>query len=142
MNGWHTRLCLGLLIWLFLQLHVVATAGMPNTPEAMLAFHGSAAALDVVLLCGTQFLISGRLCNDLEALFVLSVIGNAIGWWLYLAYAPPVIYNVMMWGIGYGQFCRLLYVDRYDDDAVDSGNAMVRLADRLRGHLHFGKATS
>lgn len=142
MNGWRSRLCLGLLIWLFLQLHVVATAGVPNTPEGMLAFHGSAAALDVTLLCGSHFLISGRLCNDLEALFVLSAVGNAIGWWLYLAYAPPVIYNTLMWGITYVQLARLLYVDRHDADACHPGIDLVRLADRLRGHFHYGKATA
>jgi hypothetical protein len=140
MNGWRARLLLCLLLWLSMQLHAVAVAGVPNTPQGMLAFHGSAAALDVVLTCSAHFLVSGRLCDDMENLCLFSAVGNALGWALYLASTSPVFYNTFMWGLSYVQWGRLLYVDRNDADADHSGVDLVRLADRIRGHLYFGKA--
>lgn len=141
MNGWRARLAIGLLIWLMSHLHAVATAGVPNTAAGMLAFHGSAAAVDVALACSAHFLLSGRLCDDTENLLVLSAVGNALGWGLYLAYAPPVFYDTFMWGLSYVQWARLLYVDRNDADAHHSGLDLVRMADSLRCHLYTRKAT-
>jgi hypothetical protein len=70
----------------------------------------------------------GRLCDDLENLCLVSMVGNALGWALYLAYAPPVIYNTFMTGLGYAQWMRLFYVGR-DDADCSLGSDLVRRPD-------------
>jgi hypothetical protein len=116
MNGWRCRVALGLLMTSALATHAAATATLPNNPAGMLAFHGSAATVDLLLLYLTPWFVSGRLCDDMERLNQASIVGNALGWGLYMAYAPPTLYNALMWGLTWLQWLRLAL----DDDAIDS----------------------
>jgi hypothetical protein len=118
MNCWRSRLIVGVVFWLALDIHAEVTANLPNTPAGMLVFHGSAAAVDFFLLWSTPWLLSGRLCTDMEILCAVSIVGNALGWALYLAYAPPVFFNTFMWGLSYVQWGRLLLPDRHAADSI------------------------
>lgn len=117
-----------LLLIVAQQGHAVLTSGVSNTVGGMLLFHGSAALCDAALLCCAPRLLSGRLCDDLETLCLVSMVGNALGWALYLAYAPPVLFNVFMTGLGYVQAIRLFYVGRDDADR-SMGSDLVRRPD-------------
>jgi hypothetical protein len=134
MTGWRARLGMGLLMLAVLAAHAHATAGVPNTPLGLLVFHGSAALCDAALLLACPALLHGRLCDDTETLLLASVIGNAAGWLLYLAYAPPLFYNAAMGALTVAQGLRLLYVDRHDADHL--GFDLVCGRDRFRNQLH------
>lgn len=126
MNGWRSRLTLGALFWVAIQAHGIFTGPLPNTDFGMLVFHGTAALVDLLLLtCAPRF-IDGRLCDDIQALCLASIVGNALGWAMYLANAPPDIFNTLMWGLSYVQWGRLLIVDDADD---------VDIAGRMGVHL-------
>lgn len=133
MNGWRSRLTLGALMWVAIQAHGIFTDSLPNSPWGMLVFHGSAATVDLFLLMCAPFFIDGRLCDDIEALCLASIVGNALGWALYLAYASPDFYNTYMWGLSYVQWGRLLL----DDDAINALRGfMVRRPDSGRAVAH------
>jgi hypothetical protein len=127
MNNWRNRIATGLLFWLMMQVHSVATANVSNTTGGMLLFHWSAALADYVLMLSLPSLLDGRLCDDIETLCLVSMIVNFIGFIAYLAYAPPVFYNVFMWGLAYVQWGRLLVTDRYDRDNL--GHNFIRRLD-------------
>jgi hypothetical protein len=114
MNSWRSRLQLGGLIWFAFQVHSFSTSSLPNTPEGMLVFHGSAALADWLLLRTFPLFTEGSLCDDMEMLCYISIVANLLGWIAYLAYAPPVFYNTFMWGHSCVQAIRLLLVDGGD----------------------------
>lgn len=60
----------------------------------------------------------------MEALCIASIVANFVGWIAYTAYAPPIYYNVFMWGLAYVQWARLFIMG--DDDANYHGLHMVR----------------
>lgn len=141
MNGWRSRLAVGVLMLCLMQAHAYATAHLPNTPAGMLVFHGSAALVDLAMLGVTPCFLEGQLCDDTQNLLLLSIIGNAAGWALYLAYAPPAIYNTFMWGLSCSQLLRLLYVDsRHDSNHL--GVPVVCGRGLGCAHLHSGKAAT
>jgi hypothetical protein len=127
MNIWRNRIATGILFWLVMQVHSEATESVPNTPAGMLLFHWSAAFADYVLMRSLPGLVDGRLCDDLETLCLVSMVANFMGFIAYLAYAPPVFYNVFMWGLAYVQWGRLFLTDRHDLD--DLGHSIVRRLD-------------
>lgn len=133
MNGWRSRLSAALVFWLVQQVHAFATQSLPNTPEGMHVFHGSAALADALLMLGVTRHLYGQLADDMEALCFASIIVNFIGWILYMAYAPPVIYNTLAYGVVYVQYLRLTWVDRND---------AYRLGVRLVRRAHHGRAKS
>lgn len=116
MNTWRSRILTGLVMFIAIDLHQLCTSSLPNTPAGMLLFHGSAAGVDLILLYAVSGFVSGRLCDDMESLCLASAVVNFVGWLLYMAYAPPIIYNVLSWGLSYVQWGRLLLVDGNDAD--------------------------
>lgn len=118
MNDWRFRLLMAAIGWLAMDIHSDVTANLPNTDMGMLAFHGSAAAVELVLIFCMPWLLEGRLCDDMQTLSLVSMIANALGWALYLASLPPVFYNTFMWGLSCVQLGRLLMVDRHDADTL------------------------
>ena len=134
MNGWRFRLLYGLVLFVAARIHSYATASFPNTPEWMLIYHGSAAAVDLILLKCAPWLTDGRLCDDMQATCFASMSVNGLGWLLYLAYTPPVFYDTLIAGICYVQFFRLLFVDRHDADRL--GRALLRCSAGCRAELH------
>jgi hypothetical protein len=116
MNGWRSRVLLCALIIAGMIMHSVFMSDCANTDMGMFEFHVSAACVDLMLLKSAPRLVGGRLCGDMQALFIASVIANFVGWIAYMAYAPPIYYNVFMWGLAYVQWVRLLLVDRNGAD--------------------------
>lgn len=123
-NPWRYRFAVALLILVVMWSHATVTDALPNTPLGMLMFHGSAALCDLILIYSFPSLVKGQLCKDMEALCIASILGNTLGWFAYLAYAPPDFYNCLMWSITYIQWGRLLMADNDDPDFV--GRFMVR----------------
>lgn len=111
MNSWRSRLLTGLVFLMAIDVHAFCTVDLPNTPAGMLLFHGSAATVDLLLLFAVPRVLAGRLCDDMECLCLASIIVNFIGYLAYMAYAPPVIFNLLSWGLSYAQWGRLLLVD-------------------------------
>lgn len=137
LTGWRARLLMVLLIALAAVGHGSLLRGIPNTPAGMFAFHGSAALVDLALMYATPAVLYGHVARDTQALLLLSIIGNATGWVLYMAYVSPVYYNGFMWGLSGAQAIRLLMVS---DDGLDSlGLHLVRGRDRVGSYLHSGK---
>lgn len=140
MNGWRSRILLVAVMVLAMIVHSLVTASLPNTDEGMLLFHGSAAAVDFILLYSAPRFIAGRLCSDMQTLCLVSIVANLVGWIAYMAYAPPNFYNTFMWSLSYVQYGRILLVDHHGADYLGFG--LVRGVDRRRRQGYFGKATS
>jgi hypothetical protein len=128
MNSWFSRVIAALLILLAMYGHGWATHQLPNTPVDMLLFHGSAALLDLLMLYATPAVLNGRLCTDTQKLLLASIVGNAAGWLLYMAYAPPIFYNTYMVAVTYAQLMRLIIPDRHADS---TGSTLVRRPDYI-----------
>jgi hypothetical protein len=96
----------------------------------MLLYHGSGALIDLFMLYLAPAVLSGRLCVDSQKLLLASIVGNGTGWLLYMAYAPPIIYNVYMVTVTYAQLMRLIIPDRHADPL---GLDLVRHPDSFGG---------
>jgi len=116
MNGWRSRIFLVIVIALAMAGHSLATASLPNTDEGMAIFHGSAAAVDFILLYSVPRFLTGRLCTDTQILCLVSCFANLPGFLAYRAYASPDFYNTFMWSLAYVQFGRILLVDHHGAD--------------------------
>ncbi len=124
MNILRFRVIFALVILLTWYVHLQVTHTLPNTPEGMLLFHGSAATVDLFLVYSAPQLLEGKLCDDTQKLCLASIVGNAVGWAFYLAYLPPVFYNTFMEILGYVQLARLFMVDGHDANTL--GSYLVR----------------
>lgn len=118
MNGWRGRAAMLFLLWGTAQLHalVMKALALPPTDEAGAFFFMTAATVDWLLLYSAPRMISGRLCDDLQASCIACVVINAAGFCAYLAYTPPAYYYTLITGATYAQYLRLLFVGRYDAD--------------------------
>jgi hypothetical protein len=118
MNGWRGRIAMLLAFWLTAKLHALAMVSLmlPPTDEAGFLFFGTAAAVDWLLLYSAPRLISGRLCDDIQASCIASMVVNVAGFCAYMAHIPPWLYYTIIDGVTYGQYLRLFYVGRYDAD--------------------------
>ena len=134
MNSWRARGVAASLMLLAIYGHGWATHQLPNTPIDMLLYHGSGALVDLLMLYAAPAVLSGRLCVDSQKLLLASIVGNAVGWLLYMAYAPPVIYNVYMVALTYAQLLRLLVPDRHVDT---TRGPLVRHPNCFRGDRNF-----
>lgn len=124
MNCWRSRILTGAIFGASMGIHSMCTAHVSNTDGGMLVFHGSAALFDLFLIYMVSAFLSGQLASDMEALCIASIVANFVGWIAYTAYAPPIYYNVFMWGLAYVQWARLFIMG--DDDANYHGLYMVR----------------
>lgn len=118
MNGWRARAILLTLFFGATQLHAIVMKALqlPPTDEAGALFFLTAATIDWLLLYSSPHLISGRLCDDIQASCIASIVVNCAGLCAYLAYASPAMYYFAIGGLGYAQYLRLLFVGRYDAD--------------------------
>ena len=130
MNSWRSRALAASLMLLAIYGHGWATHQLPNTPIDMLLYHGSGALVDLFMLYLAPAVLNGRLCVDSQKLLLASIVGNAAGWGLYMAYAPPIIYNVYMVTVTYAQLMRLIIPDRHADPL---GLDLVRHPDSFGG---------
>ena len=116
MNIWRSRIAFGGVSLGIALLHAWALSDVSNTDFGMLLFHGSAAACELFLIALVPHILSGQVCTDMETLSIVSIVANAIGWFLYVASYPPVFFDVFTWGLSYVQAIRLAIPDRYDAD--------------------------
>lgn len=132
MNGWRARATLVAIFLVAVELHalVMKSLHLPPTDEAGAFFFLTAATVDWLLLCSAPRLISGRLCDDIQASCIASIVVNCAGLCAYLAYLPPALYYTAIGGLTYAQYLRLLFVGRHDADyherAVHPGADCVR----------------
>ncbi len=138
MTSWRARLTFAAVLLAAIQVHGFATESLTNTPDGMFVFHVSAACVDLFLLYGAPKFLFGRLCDDMQTFCFVSIVVNFLGWLAYLAYAPPIYYNVFMWGLSYVQWARLLLVDSHDANYL--GINLVRSANNRRGKFNVGEA--
>lgn len=98
-------------------VHRMLTDGVENTPVGMLVYHGSAMLADWLLLwLVAPILLQGRLLDWSQWFLVAFMVGNALGWILYMSYAPPSIYNTYMWVLTVAQWACFFIPDRTDED--------------------------
>lgn len=133
-NSWQARLLFCFALWIANIAHGGLVADVSNTPEGMLVYHGSAAMVDMLLLFCAPSLLSGRLCDDLQTLCLVSMVINFVGWLAYMNWVGPELYNWFILACGYTQWARLIYVGRNDTDSYWLG--MVSGADSHRGKFH------
>lgn len=130
MNGWRSRLMIGLAMVAAMLIHSNLVSHLPNTPEGMLAAHGSAALFDLILILCIPRLSFGRLCDDMQILCLVSMCANFIGWIAYIHYLSPVFYNTFQLGLSLVQGIRLLITD--GDNAHNNQRVhLVRGPDKL-----------
>lgn len=129
MNSWRSRLLTGVLLFTAMQMHSEVSIMLPNTQGGMLAFHGSAALVDLFLIFCVPIFIRGQICSDVQLLCLISMVMNFCGWIGYLSYATPDLYNASMWGLSYVQWGRLLWKDNHD--AYHLWGDMVYRADSI-----------
>lgn len=137
-TGWKHRLFYGLAMWTTGLLHHALVRDVANTPAGMFAYHFSACMVDAALLVLATHVLAGRLADDMRVLCLLSMAVNAVGWFLYLAYAPPIPYDYAIGALGYVQYLRLITRGIYGSDRA--GGYLFRGHDPVRPQLHPEKA--
>lgn len=131
MNPWATRLQVCAAMLLAIMAHACATDSTPNTPVAMLVYHGSGALIDWMLALIFAAVLTGRRGTVMRWLMLAAIGGNFAGWLLYMMYVSPIYYNVLMWGLTCTQCLCLLYPGR--NDAGITWLALVRHSARFSG---------
>ncbi len=134
MTAWRAQFRMAALICAASAIHDHATAGLPNTPAAMLLYHGTAALLDLGLLFFAHSILAGRVCAVSQWLLFASIVCNFLGWLLYLSYAPPLVYDLCIAVLTAAQLLTLFTPNRRD--ATHPRDALVRHRARLRGGNH------
>ena len=135
---WRGRLLIALLICAGFFTHAYILRDIPNSPEWMLFFHGTAAAVDLLILFCARFFLENDIRTDFEILCLLSVLGNFFGWIAYLAYLPPIYYDSGMWALTAITALRLMIKGDHEDNTVsNSWIALVRGWYRCRVQSNF-----
>ncbi|WP_099763318.1 hypothetical protein [Janthinobacterium sp. 35] len=135
MNTWRFRLLLGLLFYSVGWAHDEIAYPWPNTHEWMLAYHGSAALCDFALMICSAKILTGRLSFDMQVLCWASIVVNFQGWIVYLTHSPPALYDVLMQGVMYAQYFRLLFTGTING-YVHSWRSFLRQSHLGRPGLH------
>lgn len=128
--NWRSRLAAFCVLTLCWFVHFKLSQLLPNTPESMLASHGSAFTIDLFLIYAIPHLLDGRVCDDMQILCLGSIVANFAGWICYLAYVSPDYYNNLMLLLAFVQVLRLVIVT--DDDTDDTDNKRVHLVRNSR----------
>lgn len=137
MNSIAKRALVALSLWLAAYLHLKLCADVPNTPEGMFLYHGGAALFDFATLAVSAYMLEGRLSDDMQALCFASMVVNFTGFLLYVAYAPPTLYDRVIEALGYVQYIRLVLGDHATFSLL--GSDMVHRPPVSRSQLHFEK---
>jgi hypothetical protein len=138
MNTWRNRLFVGVVLWAVHQIHANVNAPLPNTQFWALIFFGSAATLEAFICFAIPKYLDGSLCDDMLMLGYICIIVDAIGCAGYMTKTSSIYYNMIMWGLSYGQWVRLLFVD--SDHAISVWNNLVRRTYSLGAKLNYQKA--
>lgn len=140
LKDWRARLFSGLAFFVISSVHEHFYSGVfKNTPEKMLVYHATAAMADLAIVQLSRYTLSGRVKTDIQHLNLCAIVVNLLGWLAYLAYAPPVTYNITIVALAYVQFIRLLWADGNASNTV--GMSLVRRNHFFRSQRYFRKAT-
>lgn len=94
---------------------------LSDTPDQPL-YHAAAALCDLGAMTALHLLPTTRFTRDLQLINFASLIANALGYFLWLCYIPPIYYNQAMLAIMTIQAIRFLWVT-HDDQRCDVGGA-------------------
>lgn len=100
---------LGALFWLTFKVFEVAIAMRPYGEGWDMAYFAGAATVDWMMYRLTPRFVEGKLCRDIEALCIASILVHAIGFALYMAWSPPYFHNWLIKGINYVLAIRLIF---------------------------------
>lgn len=136
MNPARYRLALGLLFFGTAKVFDMLIVRRPAGEYWDMAYYCSAASVDWMMYRLTPRFVRGKLCRDVQALTTASMVVNALGFALYMAYAPPYIYNWIIRGINYVLAIRLTFSGNghdlnYNHWRYVVRSAFIRRADRL-----------
>lgn len=107
MNRLRSRLALAVLFYATAKAFDAVIPLRPHGEFWDMAYFGGAATVDWFMYHTCHRFIIGKLCRDVEALCIASIVTNALGFALYMAEFPPSIYNWMILGINYVLAIRL-----------------------------------
>jgi len=95
------RVCLGLLFLLAYRFYASISADRPIGEWWEMLYFAGAATVDWIMYRITPRFVSGKLCRDIEALCIASIIVHAIGFACYMTWTPSYIHNWTIKGINY-----------------------------------------
>ncbi len=111
MNTWRSRTTTGLVFAAAFFAHAWMMQFRPHNEWGMTLFYASAAFFDYILFRTCPHVVRGTLCTDMMASCIASVVLNAIGWCLYMAYVPHGYYVAASGVLSTVQVIRLLIPD-------------------------------
>lgn len=101
--------CLGLLFLGTFQAFAILIPYRPAGEDGDVLYFCGAATVDWMMFRITSRFVEGKLCRDVEALCIASIVAHAIGFALYMAWTPPYFHNWCIKGINYVLAIRLIY---------------------------------
>lgn len=139
MNRLRSRIALLLLFMMTAKTFDLVIPYRPSGEYWDMAYFGSAMTVDWLMFHMCRRFISGKLCRDVEALCIASIVTNALGFALYMAEYPPSIYNWMILGLNYVLAIRLTLMGGGDVPNTTHFWDLVRGVARGRVHLYSKK---
>lgn len=138
MKALRSRIFLGLLFVMAYQLCKFIMPMRPAGENWDVVYFGGAATFDWIMYRLTPHFVEGKLCRDIEALCIASILVHAIGFALYMAWTSPYFHNWSIRGINYVLAFKLIFTgggNAFND--IDWGG-LVR-GDFLRRQNHAAK---
>lgn len=136
MNKLRFRLGLGFMFLATGFIFDKAISARPYGEYWDMAYFGSAATVDWMMLRLCGVFIKGKLQRDVEALCIASIVTNALGFALYMADSPPDLYNWVIRVINYVLAIRLIFMGGGDALNYSHWHRLVRgVAARCAGNL-------
>lgn len=124
------RIALALIFFAVVKAFDHSIIFRPKSEFSDMCYFGLAATCDWWLFRVTPLLVGGKLCRDLQALSTASIVTNALGYALYLAWTPPTTYNLAIRGIHYAIAIRFIVTG--GNDVINAINNCHR--DRVVRH--------
>jgi hypothetical protein len=138
MNSWVSRIATALAFGLMQWMH--SFIEVPNNPEGLLIYHGSAALFDLAAIFIASELLTGQLARDLNCLTLASIGINGLGWAGYLLYLDPIWYDSALTSLIIVSYLRL-FVTRGGDVIGNHGGGVFRPCADNRPQSHQKEAT-
>lgn len=114
MNRLRARIALLALFFATAKAFDFAIVHRPYGEFWDMTYFAGAASVDWFMFKACHRFTSGKLCRDVEALCIASIVTNALGFALYMASIPPSIYNWTIAGINYVLVVRLIFLGGSD----------------------------
>lgn len=114
MNTWPACALLGALFYAVAKSFDRLIPFRPSGEFWDMAYYLLAATCDWLLFRNAHWFVRGKLHRDIQALYTASIVANAFGYVLYLAWSPPSFYNWIIQGINYAIAIRLIITGGHD----------------------------